>query len=296
MPKVKAYTTYKYRTVYHCDGHLVSGPLRSQFRLTVLMFLFPAAIFYAFTAPYIWIHVSPGVVAVMIFLNSLSFCSLISSAYRDPGFIPRQRLLPGKVEAKAANKVVTINGVQVQMRWCVTCKIFRPPRSTHCATCDACVERFDHHCHWLGTCVGRRNYNSFFVFVSTLTASLGYVIAMTILHITLALIEFSQGDNSFGRGFVLAISLPPPDNIIVSFFLLVFVVLIVGPVAFLFGFHVLLISRGVTTNEYLKGLYKNRSPYHRGLFMNFLTAIFPTTSARYLEPREMIDPPPPEVV
>ncbi len=40
---------------------------------------------------------------------------------------------------------VTIRGEKVQLKHCVTCNVFRPPRAVHCGVCDNCVDRFDHH-------------------------------------------------------------------------------------------------------------------------------------------------------
>lgn len=54
---------------------------------------------------------------------------------------------------------------EITNQFCPTCNIYRPLRASHCSRCNCCVEVFDHHCVYMGKCVGKRNYKYFFVFV-----------------------------------------------------------------------------------------------------------------------------------
>ena len=49
--------------------------------------------------------------------------------------------------------------------YCPYCLVKKLYRSLHCLICQKCVEEFDHHCFWVGNCIGKKNYTLFFVFL-----------------------------------------------------------------------------------------------------------------------------------
>lgn len=48
-----------------------------------------------------------------------------------------------------------VNNQRIVLRYNDTCHIYQPPRAHHCSVNDNCVERFDHHCPWVGTTIGK---------------------------------------------------------------------------------------------------------------------------------------------
>ncbi len=50
--------------------------------------------------------------------------------------------------------------------YCSICKVQTPERMDiyHCHECGFCIEKMDHHCPWMGQCVGKRNMKWFILF------------------------------------------------------------------------------------------------------------------------------------
>ena len=62
--------------------------------------------------------------------------------------------------------------------------IIQPYRSRHCKLCKTCITKFDHHCWWIGGCVGELNHFQFwiFTFLQTITYILSIEMAFNALN------------------------------------------------------------------------------------------------------------------
>lgn len=167
----RPYHSWQGNNTILCKGRIIGGPQKQNYLYTLGLIIIPSIIFACFVCRHFIIKydkIYPLIIYIILLL--VSVISFTMTAFSDPGIIPRG-ILPSSPNYKGPihlKQRMCISGKLIEIKWCGTCHIFRPPRSFHCYICNNCVERFDHHCPWIGNCIGIRNYAYFTMFVNSL--------------------------------------------------------------------------------------------------------------------------------
>lgn len=125
------------------------------------------------------------------------------------------------------------------VRLCRSCHITLPLRAKHCNDCGRCVRTHDHHCPWIGNCVGERNRAFFFWFVLAQATEAAWLLM--------------QG------GQCLRSKHEAPGILVLGLVVVLLFALALGPLVVC---HLWLAAANLTTWEYLRW---RRIPYLRAL-------------------------------
>jgi len=85
--------------------------------------------------------------------------------------------LTGVLNPGLASKTVDkVNNEEfdVEAGFCQDCNVAQTFDVDHCEYCDVCILGYDHHCPWIGKCVGQGNKRWFNIFICWTTGFLFY--------------------------------------------------------------------------------------------------------------------------
>ena len=249
-----------------CGNKFFVGNKYYHIFISLILLVLPTSIFISILVK-INTKLSISILVLMIIFFIPIIIFLFLGGCTDPGILERNNEYAYYDNRKSVLKL-NIQGHMINLNYCYTCFHFRPPRTSHCAECDNCVQNFDHHCLWMGTCVGKRNYRYFYfvIFFTTICSliqffcSIGYMIH----HFKYTEDKFKSNESKY---MVISLSF-------VCFFNLMFLIFFLAK---LFYLHTRLLSKGLTFYEYIRNKYfvtLKIIPYSRGFFTNIYKKIF----------------------
>ncbi|XP_039190159.1 palmitoyltransferase ZDHHC18 isoform X5 [Crotalus tigris] len=212
------------RNRFYCGGRLMLARHSSVFLLTVGLIVVTSGLFFAFDCPFLAHNLTMAIPIIAGILFFFVISCLLQTSFRDPGILPRAT-------------------------------------PSEAADLEKWIERFDHHCPWVGNCVGKRNYRFFYAFILSLSFLTAFIFACVITHLAL---------RSQGNDFLTVLKTAPASllELVICFFS-------VWSIFGLSGFHTYLIASNLTTNEDLKGAWSNKrgsefaNPYsHKSVLTN----------------------------
>ena len=247
-----------------CGNRFIVGKKYYHIIFSILLLSLPTSIY---ISSMLKINIPSSIfftVLVLIMYTAVIIFLLIGGC-SDPGILERNNEYSFYENRKSLIKM-NIQGHMINVNYCYTCFHFRPPRTSHCAECDNCVQNFDHHCLWMGTCVGKRNYKYFYyiLFLTSLCA-----LIQSISSISYIINHFRHSNFKSANSKYIVISLA-----FVAFFDIMFIIFFLFKLCVV---HTSLLGKGLTFYEFIKKKYFEAlkiKPYSRGTWDNIYYKLF----------------------
>ena len=207
-------------------------------------------------------HFTLAVIIIPIVFNIVELVIIWICGTIDPGIMNRNNKFCFRGDDTCIKLVH--KGFYKETKVCKTCYIVKPFRSHHCQDCGNCIYNFDHHCPWIGGCVGGRNYVYFFTFLCLFNINNIFIAVFCIIHIIYSYKDIKSVEKIDKWVAINLINLIP--TLLTMIFLGLTMFFTVG----LNIYHIKLISRGMSTKEEIKKLIFDNigNPYDKGCSKN----------------------------
>ena len=285
------YTNWKGQNYFPFKGHILEGPC--SFRptlMTACAMTIPTILFLVFNSKYLTDKLTIFVPILIGIIYLITFVYLIIASFCDPGIIRRFNLVnDNKNKDYINNNPMNIKRIEARIfqlgyihnyKYCPTCGIMRPNRSTHCSDCNNCVERLDHHCPWIGNCAGKRNYIYFFIFLILLNILTILIIVFCIIYIVSKVHDYSDLNDELPEDQKIPhLTSHSFCDVIISLYLIIYCILTMCFITGLIFYHTRLVLINSTTKEELRHafIHSYGNPYRKNICTNITNVLCPKT-------------------
>ena len=104
---------------------------------------------------------------------------------------------PGKMTSPYKDLLSIVEKGEEAENYCPYCLVKKTYRSLHCLICQICVDEFDHHCFWVGNCIGKKNYTLFFIFLVYILLNTLFNVITNIYFLVKEIKEEKDEDTAF---------------------------------------------------------------------------------------------------
>ena len=145
----------------------------------------PTGLWCGFAAPTLWSDVSPVLVILGLVTCAASIVFLFAARFTEPGLLPTVDVDGTKTAAGHQKKLIILDGQRLE---------YADKRAKWVRETGNVVEKFDHFCPWVGNVVGKRNYRSFYFFISFTNLHAVYILTTSVVVVSERLDEYGSVD------------------------------------------------------------------------------------------------------
>ena len=121
---------------------------------------------------------------IYIFISAVTFVYYFILFYSNPGYQDNSN------NSKYSNLLEVLEDKKDVINYCPLSFILIEGNSKFCLICQKYIKGFNHHCYWVGNCIGENNFNKFMTFLIICIINTGYNLILVIIYFSPRFIKY----------------------------------------------------------------------------------------------------------